>query len=1336
MSSTLQNGIALSAAEKRALLAELLREKAARAKTAPTSFAQQRLWFLNRLEPDTPAYNIPRRIKMHGELNVPVLLQTFNAILARHAVLRGSFELVEGQPVQIIAPRLAIDLPVIDLEALAENEREAEVSRLAIADAGRPFDLTKAPLLRLCLLRLAPREHVLLLTMHHIISDGWSMGILVREMAAVYQAISAGKPAGLPALPIQYADFARWQREWLQGELLDEQLGYWKQNLVGAPAVLDLPVAHARPATQTMRGSHIRAGLSPKLSGALTELSRREGVTLFMTLLAAFQTLLCRYSGQEDLVIGSPIAGRNRAELEGLIGFFVNSLPLRTSLAGNPSFRELLTRVKETALGAYAHQDLPFEKIVEGVQPPRSLSYPPIFQIMFALQNQPAATLSLPGLDITSLEREFDTAKYDLTLFMTESDDGLGCWLEYNTDLFDLSTIERLGRHFEVLLSGVVANPDSPILDLPLLTKAEQQQLVAWNDTRVEFPRQYCVHQLFEKQVERTPAATAVVFGEQKVTYAELNRRANQLAHYLRKRGVGPEVLVGLCVERSVEMVVGLLGILKAGGAYVTLDPVNPRDRLSFMLADAAAPVLLTQERLLTGLPEHAAGVICLDRDWPEIAQESDEKLESQVNAENPAYVIYTSGSTGRPKGVVITHRAICNHTYWMQSRFPLTGDDRVLQKTPIGFDASVWEFYAPLMTGAQLIMARPDGHRDATYLIEAISRNKVTVLQLVPSLLRFLLHETGFESCDSLRRVYCGGEQLPLELVQQFHSRLGAELVNLYGPTEATIDSTYWICERGTTAEPVPIGLPVANMRAYVLDSSLQLVPIGVAGELFLGGEGLGRGYLHRAELTGESFIPDRFSSEPGQRLYRTGDLARYLADGNIEYIRRVDYQLKLRGFRIELGEIAAVISAHPQVREAVVVVREAESGDQRLVAYVVADREGGVTASEVRVSLRDKLPEYMVPNYFVFLAALPLTPNGKIDRRALPLPDRSRPDLSQSRSAPRNHVEVQLARIWKAVLELEQVGVTDNFFELGGHSLLAVRLLSEIEKAFGQKIPLVSLFRNTTIESLAEVLSHEVDSTSWPTLVEIQKGDATPPLFCVSMPNVNALGYIALARHLGADQSVYGLQAQYPEDLQGEHSQTAVEELATEYLEAIRAVAPHGPYQLVGMCRGAHIAFEIARRLQDQGERVSLVGILDTWVLENTYNKFLYVEYYARRLRTSLRLGLRNQLPLIGKKTSQSSGDETSVPANEPKVLPNPMDAYFPGPDFQPKTYAGRVAVFRTRTQPLNRVRDKTLGWAKLATGGVDLYYIPGNHGAPVLREPHVRVLATEIRKCLVKS
>jgi len=1334
VNSTLQNGIDLPPKEKRALLADLLREKAARSKTVPTSFSQQRLWFLNRFEPDSPAYNIARPLRMQGALNVPVLRQTLNLILARHDVLRGRFELAGSQPVQLIAPRLEIDLPEVDLQHLTAGEREAEVSRRAIADAAMPFDLTQAPLMRVCLLKLAPEEQVLLLTMHHIISDGWSMGKFVREMAAIYQALNTGQPVELPELQIQYADFARWQREWLQGEVLEEQLGYWKQHLAGAPAVLDLPIARPRPATLTINGSHLTTILPAQLKSALNELSRREGATMFMTLLAAFKTLLYRYSGQDDLVVGSPIAGRNRVELEGLIGFFVNTLPMRTSLAGNPTFRELLRRVRETALAAYAHQDVPFEKIVEGVQPPRSLNYTPIFQVAFALQNQPRAAFSLPELKVAALRREYDTAKFDLTLFMTETEDGLGCWLEYNTDLFPKSTISHLLDHFQVLLEAIVANPDQTIAEMPLLTETEvRQTVVEWNETRVDFGKSETLPELFERQVERTPAALALIWGDQQVTYRELNGRANQLARQLRGLGVGPDIRVAVVLERSIQLVVGLLAVLKAGGAYVPVDPAYPDQRLAFMVEDAGALVLLTEASLVERLPGAQAPIICLDRDREKIAAAEEQNLVRSAGSDNLAYVIYTSGTTGRPKGVQITHEALFNLIRWHHNAFQVTAEDRATQLAGMGFDACGWELWPYLTKGASVHLADEESRMAAAQLRDWLVACAITI-SFVPTPVAESLLSLDWPPATALRALLTGGDRL--------HSYGAAGLkfkvVNNYGPTESTVVATSGALSRAEgTGELPSLGRPIANTEVYLLNSHGQPQPVGVPGEIYLGGSGLARGYLEDSELTSEKFVPHPFSREPGKRLYRTGDLARYGTDGSIHFLGRIDHQVKLRGYRIELGEIEAALREHSGIMDTVVIVRESPQGNRDLVAYVASQSDGELVA-QLRARLKTKLPDYMVPAYFVVLDAFPLTPNGKIDRQALPSPQRIQAD-APPRSRPANQVEQQLAVIWQEVLDREQVGVNDNFFEIGGHSLLAVRLLVEIEKVFGQKIPLVSLFQNATIASLGKLLTTTGEPGAWPTLVEIQKGDGRPPLFCVSMPNVNALGYVALARHLGADQPVYGLQAQYPEDLQGEHSQRAVDELASEYLEAIRAVAPRGPYQFVGMCRGAHIAFEMARRLRDQGQQIALVGVLDTWVLENTYKKqVLYLEDYVRRLRASLRLGLKGHLELIRNKSRRSNSPEnrTGQTINATSQLANPMHAYFPGPGFKPKTYGGRVAVFRARKQPLNRIRDKELGWGKLADGGVDVHYITGEHGGSMLREPHVQVLATEIQKFLVKG
>jgi len=1364
MNRTLQNGLELSADEKRALLADLLRQKAARPKAAPTSFAQKRLWFLSRLEPDSPAYNIPRPLRMQGELNVDALRQTLNTIAARHEVLRGSFDLVDGHPVQLIAPRVEIELPLVDLSSLPGELREAEVSRLAIVDAQTSFDLTKAPLFRVSLLRLGELDHVLLLTMHHIISDGWSMGIFVKELAAVYQAISRAEPVQLPELTIQYPDFARWQREWLQGEVLEEQLRYWTGHLAGAPAVLNLAVAKSRPAMQTFRGAHLNRMLPPELGAALSELGRREGVTLFMTLLAAFKTLLFRYSGQEDLVVGSPIAGRNRAETEGLIGFFVNSLPLRTKLSGNPGFRDLLKRVRETALGAYAHQDLPFEKIVEWAQPERSLSYTPIFQIMFALQNQPRATFSLPGLSVSPLKRETDTAKYDLTLFVTETDEGLACWLEYNTDLFAETTVARLLDHYEVLLKGIVADPRRPIAELPLLSEAERKQvLVEWNNTRFDFPKGLCMHELFEAQVARTPDATALVCGSERLNYRELNARANRLANYLRRLGVRPEDSVAIFLERSIEMVISVLATLKAGGAYLPLDPAYPRERLAFTLQDARAAVLLTQQQLSSLVPQTDARVVLVDREREEIAQEDAAKSQAAVTAHNLAYVIYTSGSTGQPKGVAIEHASAVTFLQWTSSVFTREELSGVLLSTSLCFDLSVFELFAPLCVGGKVILV------ENALALPALQSDEVTLVNTVPSAMTELVRLRAVP--PSVTTVNLAGEPLTNSLVQGIYQHTAArQVLNLYGPSEDTTYSTFVRLARGATDEP-SIGRPLANTESYLLDKGWQPVPIGVPGELFLGGQGLARGYLNRGDLTAEKFVPHPFSREPGARLYRTGDLARYDSDGSIHFLGRLDNQVKLRGYRIELGEIETALREHGQVQDAIALVWESAAGNRDLVAYIVArkDRPHTGTAgvppalteeelpeannppssssqpddnlvNQLKQLLKQRLPGYMIPAHFVVLAEFPLTPNGKLDRRALPAPDRSRSETANARTAPRDATEERLVDIWKMVLDIDVLGVNDNFFELGGHSLLAVRLMSEIEKIFSQKIPLVSLFQNATIAGLADLLRQDVASLLWPTVVEIQRGGVQPPIFCVSTPNVNALGYRSLARHLGPEQPVYGLQAQYPEDLEGEHSPAAVDELATEYMKAMRKVQPQGPYQFVGLCRGAHIAFEMARRLVSAGESVGFVGILDTWVLENTYNRFLFVEYYFRRLKQVLRLGPREQLALIKNKLQREPPTAerrtaTAPAAGSSRRSVNPVIAvYFPGPDFVPRTYPGRVSVFRAHKQPLNRIRDKELGWGRLAEGGVDLHYVPGKHGASVLQEPNVQVLAAAMKKCLV--
>ncbi len=870
------------------------------------------------------------------------MVAAINEIVRRHEALRTVFVTTsEGEARQCIAPSLTIEAPLVDLSRLSPQAREAEARRRIDEEAQCPFDLATGPLLRVLLLDLGEREgareHVVAVAMHHIVSDGWSTDIFIGEFVRLYEAFSAGRASPLEELPLQYADYALWQRGFLQGEVLERQLAYWRGRLADAPPVLELPTDRARPAVQDHAGATHRFEVDKTVAEALRRLGRRENATLFMTLLAAFQLLLSRYSGQSDICVGAPIANRRRVELEGLIGFFVNTLVLRVDASGNPSFLDLLGRVREAALGAQAHQDLPFERLVEELQPQRDMSVSPLFQVMFDLRNTSAQGSAPSELRAYPMEVQAKAAQFDLTLTMAGDENGLSGSIDYATALFDAATIAGLAQHFCILLEGIAANPQSRLSELPLLGAAERHRLlIEWNATASAYAQDACLHTLFEAQAGLRPAATAATFENQRLSYGALNARANRLAHALRRRGVGPEVVVGLCVERSLEMIVGLLGVLKAGGAYLPLDPGYPEERLGFMIADAAPALILTQEALRGRLPDHVA-TLCLDAEWAAVAAESDGDPCAETRAQNLAYVIYTSGSTGKPKGVASTHGGIVNRLEWMQARYGLTPGDVVLQKTPFGFDVSLWELFWPLQVGAQLVLAGPQDHRDPRRLYEVIEREGVTTLHFVPSMLQGFLGHTR-QKMGAARRVLCSGEALPASLCEAFFATQTAELHNLYGPTEASVDVTAYACERGRTQTSIPIGRPISNTQIYVLDDRMTPVPVGVAGELHIGGAGLARGYLKRPDLTAARFVPNPFGGA-GERLYRTGDLARYRADGNIEFLGRVDHQVKIRGFRIEPGEIEAALSRLPQVREALVLAREDVPGEKRLVAYVTGD-------------------------------------------------------------------------------------------------------------------------------------------------------------------------------------------------------------------------------------------------------------------------------------------------------------------------------------------------------------------------------------------------------------
>ncbi|XYI03830.1 non-ribosomal peptide synthase/polyketide synthase [Sorangium sp. So ce1128] len=1043
----------------------------------PLSFAQQRLWFLDQLEPGSAFYNIPAALRLTGPLDAGALERSFLEIARRHEALRTTFEVSLGEPRQVIAAEPAVTLATVDLSALAGEAQEAEVARRAAAEAEQPFSLTDGPLLRVTLLRLSRSEHVLLATMHHIVSDGWSLGVLLRELSALYGAFCAGRPSALPALPVQYADYAVWQRRWLSGDTLDRELAYWKQQLSGAPAALDLPTDRPRPPVQTYRGATCPVALSPELSSAVARLGRREGVTLFMTLLAAFQVLLHRYTGQHDVVVGSPIAGRTAAETEGLIGFFVNTLVLRTDLSGEPSFVDLLRRVRDVTLGAYAHQHVPFERLVEALSPERDLSRSPLFQVMFALQNAPLPDLALGDVALRPLQIAGTTSKFDLILSLGEGEAGISGTLEYNTDLFDPGTIQRMVKHLTALLDGIVQAPERRVSELPLLTGEERQQLLfAWNDTAASYPAEACFHELFEAQVERTPDAAAAIFEEERLTYRQLNRRANRMARQLRRSGVGRDVVVALLMDRGVDLLTAILAVFKAGGAYMPLDPRHPPERLRQVLRQSAArAVVVTRasSRALDGVPPEERPEV-LEIEALAACPEPEDNLGVRVEPLCLAYVIYTSGSTGVPKGAMVAQRGMINHLYAKLAELSLTEADCIAQNASQCFDISVWQLLAALLVGGRVHIVGDGVAGDAERLFELVASSGVSILEVVPSLLSAALediaHRGIWPDLPALRWLILTGEALPPDLCRRWLARYpGIPIVNAYGPTECSDDVAHHrvASPPGSSVVYTPIGRPIINTQLYVLDARMQPVPVGVPGELYVGGDGVGRGYLRDPARTSEVFLPDPFSSAPGARLYRTGDLTRLLPGGELEFLGRIGHQVKLRGFRIELGEIESVLGKHPAVREAVVVVRGDTPSDKRLCAYVVA--RGAVSEADLRRHVGERLPEYMVPAAIVTLEAMPLSPNGKVDRKALPAPDRARIEQDRAFVAPRTAAEELLAEIWSEVLGVDRVGADDSFFAVGGHSLLATQVLSRVRRAFAVDLPLRALFEAPTLAGLA---------------------------------------------------------------------------------------------------------------------------------------------------------------------------------------------------------------------------------------------------------------------------
>jgi len=1032
-------------------------------KDLPLSFAQQRLWFLDQYETNLTAYNLLRAFRIIGPLDENILKLSLTEIIRRHETLRTTFVTHDDKPVQIINSKPILPITKIDLQHLSENEKEEEARRITEADAETPFDLTKS-VLRCFLIKMSTHGHILVITTHHIASDGWSHGVFNYELSALYNAFSDGEASPLVDNPIQYRDFSRWQQEWIQGGVQEEQLKYWRNQLAGIET-LELPTDRHHPLTQSYAGTSINFEIPENLAEKIRLIGKKNNTTLFMTLLTAFNVLLSRYSGQLDICIGTPIANRHYPGVENLIGFFVNMLVIRTDLSGKPNFQQLLHHVRETTLTAYTHQDLPFEKLVGELILERDLVRSPLFQVAFSLFNKTENHLEFGGLQVNHYSIKRQTARFELDLVFIEKNQGLQGILRYNTVLFKEETIQRMTDHFLILLEGLAGNPEQQVHSLSILPESEYQKTTEhWNDTQKDYPREKCVHLLFEEQVEKTPDKTAFTFENKSLSYRNLNNNANQVANLLRKSGVGPEKKVGILMEPSLELVVGLLGIVKAGGTYVPLDPDLPPERLSFMTTDSQISVLLTQDRLLDLLPDDQIKKICLDTDWDIISLESQENLRNTVTPLNLIYVIYTSGSTGKPKGVQIPHRAVVNLLHSMTHKPGLTDQDILLSVTTVSFDISVLELFLPLMVGAQVLLVSREVATDGMLLAQKLKAISATVLQATPATWRILL-DSGWSGSDQLK-ILCGGEAWDLDLAEQLLERC-ASLWNMYGPTETTVYSTG--CKIETEDEQISIGRPIANTQVYILDSHFQLVPVGVTGTLFIGGDGLARGYQHQPGLTSEKFVPNPFNVDSNSRIYNTGDRARYLPDGRIEYLGRIDFQVKIRGFRVELGEIETALGSHSAVKDTVVIARD-YTGDRRLVAYIVLDPdEAPITVNDMYDYLKERLPIYMVPSVFHWLEEIPLTPSGKIAREILPMPNLERPELKKAYVAPESHTEEVITRIWSDVIGLEKIGVNDNFFELGGHSLLATQIILRVKRDLDVKLPLKVLFESPTIRGLA---------------------------------------------------------------------------------------------------------------------------------------------------------------------------------------------------------------------------------------------------------------------------
>ena len=1341
-------------AEKQVLLQQRLRSALQRQKeeTAlpkrqaneplPLSFSQQQMWVIDQMSPGNPAYNLPVGYRIKSNLNIDALEKSFNEIIKRHETLRTTFTVEDDQPVQVVHSDLTIRINRIDISNLHDEERENRVSELASKEAVRSFDLSQLPLIRVSLFKLSEFEYILFINMHHTITDGWSVGVLLSELDQFYLHFTSGNSFQPSMLNVQYGDYSLWEGRNNSSDNYRNQLDFWINQLRGKLPTLELPCDKQRPSVQSFRGSNVFFNIPISLAEKLQALGSMEGCTFFMTMLAAFQVILYRYSGAEDFVIGTPVANRTMTELEPMIGNFLNMLPIRADLSENPTFIGLLKRVREVTLDAFSNKDLPFEKIVENLKFDRDPSSNPIFQVMLQVLN--AAKLQLGDLEISNFHFDLNFAQFDLSLHLYEEEGGFIARFEYCSDLFNADTIERMSKHFMKLLEGIVAKPDQSISKIPILTEQERRQiLIDWNRTEFNYPVEKCLHQLFEEVTVGHAHRIAVEFDGKTMTYGEVNYRANQLANYLVKFGVKPESIVGIFVERSLDLLIGLLGILKTGAAYVPMDPLFPPDRLEYMMENAGITILVAHEDLLELLPQSDRKTICVDTQWSEIEKEDGSNPNIPVKSDFIAYTIYTSGSTGKPKGVMIEHRPVVNFLVSMREEPGFKQDDVLVAVTTISFDIAVLELFLPLITGGKVVIAHKNEVIDGNLLLALLERSGATALQATPATWKLMI-EAGWENTPNLKMM-CGGEPLPRELANKMLER-GGELWNMYGPTETTIWSSVQKIEPGN--EPILIGPPIANTQFYVVDKEFEPVPIGVSGELLIGGDGLARGYLKRPNLTADRFVEDPFKGD-GSRVYRTGDLSRFRPNGIVEFLGRLDFQVKVRGFRIELGEIEHLLNQHADVKEAVVVAQTDERQDVRLAAYIILYDGKDPIGSELRKYLAKKLPDYMIPSFFMKMDKFPLTPNAKIDRKAFPKPDTSLLTSERKYIAPKDELELQLAAIWKKALNVKDIGINDNFFELGGHSLLAAQVFARINKKIGINLPLATLFQAPTIRQLGELIRQKDWKPSWKSLVPIQVSGDSKPLFLVHGAEGNVLLYRNLARYLGVKQVVYGLQAR---GLNGEDPlETDINRMASKYIKEIKSVQQEGPYMLGGYCLGGTIALEMARQLKLTGDDVALLALIETY---NVKHNPMIIPFYLRTFHRLQNVYFQLRNLLMGQAVGRRKyfREKARVELSRYRVRMNIFRSSIlqkinPNADlkykhllvykindradelYEPSIYDGKITLFRTKTN-FSGFNDYHFGWNGIAKQGVEVCQMP-NYPRGSLNEPNVQVLADKLKQ-----